>query len=160
MLTSWSVLIAVVGVIVLLGGGVAVLTVLLVRRSSGPSGPGEPVAAPGHAERNADAARLVAALDDAASRAAVTLEFARLQLRSDAPAELESTLAEARTAMTGLATVLAETRDGAAHGPEGTAVAGHLTAAIARAEYAHARLTAAQTRVERETREIDPPRAH
>src|SRR5690606_31233262 len=121
----------------------------------------DPVAAPGQAERNATAARLVAELDEAISTAATTLEFARLQLRSDALAELVATLAQARAALTGLATVLAESRDGAAaHGPAGTAVAGHLTAAVDRAEFAQARLAAAHARVEQETRRLGPPPQH
>lgn len=161
MLTSWTVLLAVVGVIVLLGGGIAALTVLLVRRQGHGPERRDAVAAPGQAERNATAARLVAELDEAISTAATTLEFARLQLRSEAPAELEATLAQARAALTGLATVLAESRDGAAaHGPAGTAVAGHLTAAVDRAEFAQARLAAAHARVEQETRRLGPPPQH
>src|SRR5690606_41755461 len=97
----------------------------------------------------------------ACSTAATTVRAGRCELRSDARAELEATLAQARAALTGLATVLEESRDGAAaHGPAGTAVAGHLTAAVDRAEFAQARLAAAHARVEQETRRLGPPPQH
>lgn len=158
MLTSWSTLLSVIGVIVVLGAGVAVLTVLLVRRhGTGSQRPG-PVAAPGQAERNATAGRLVHELDDAVARAGTSLHFARLQLSSAAPEELAAAVDEARASSAALATTLAATRDGAAHGPAGTEVAGRLTVALDRAEAARARLAAAEARVVGETRRLDPPR--
>lgn len=156
MLTSWSVLLAVVGVIVLLAAGVTVVIVLLVRRSDRQLGHG-PVAAPGQPERNAAAGRLVTELDDATSRAGTTLEFARLQLSSTAPAELEAAIAEARASTAALAATLADTRGGQAHGPEGTEVAGRLTTALDRADAARARLTAAEARVHEQSRRLGPP---
>ncbi len=154
MLTSWSVLLWVVGVIVVLGAGVTVVVVLLVRRTD--SRPG-PVAAPGQPERNAAAGRLVHELDDAVARAGTSLHFARLQLSSTAPEELAAAVEAARASSASLAATLAATRDGAAHGPAGTEVAGRLTDALDRAEAARARLAAAETRVIDETRRLDPP---
>ncbi|WP_324650235.1 hypothetical protein [Georgenia sp. H159] len=156
MLTSWPVLLAVVSVIALLAAGVAVVVVLLVRRSDRRLGHG-PVAAPGQPERNAAAGRLVAQLDDATTRAGTTVQFARLQLNSTAPVELEAAIAEARASTAALATTLADTRDGQAQGPAGTEVAGRLTAAIDRADAARERLLAAEARVQEETRRIGPP---
>lgn len=156
MLTTWSALLPVIGVIVVLAAGVAVVVVLLVRRSTRPVERG-PVAAPGQAERNASAGRLVHELDDAVARAGTSLHFARLQLSSTAPDELAAAVEEARASSAALAATLAATRDGAAHGPAGTEVAGRLTTALGRAEAARTRLTAAETRVVEETRLLDPP---
>lgn len=149
---SSAVLATVIGAIVLLAAGVAVLVVVLVRRSDRHrSGP---VAAPGQPERNAAAGRLVSELDDAVARSGTSLEFARLQLTSTAPAELEAAVIEARASTAALAGTLAGTHDGQAHGPAGTEVAGRLTAALRRAEAAHAGLTAAEARVREETRRL------
>ncbi|MBD8061964.1 hypothetical protein [Oceanitalea stevensii] len=157
MLTSWSALLPVIGVIVVLAAGVTVVVVLLVRRSSSQPGRLGPVAAPGQAERNAAAGRLVHELDDAVARAGTSLHFARLQLSSDAPEELAAAVEEARASSAALAATLAGTRDGAAHGPAGTEVAGRLTSALARAESAHSRIAAAEARVVEETRRLEPP---
>lgn len=157
MLTSWSALLPVIGVIVVLAAGVTVVVLLLVRRSSQVPARREPVAAPGQAERNAAAGRLVHELDDAVARAGTSLHFARLQLSSTAPEELAAAVEEARASSAALAGTLATTRDGAAHGPAGTEVAGRLTTALGRAETARARLAAAEARVVEETRGLEPP---
>ncbi|WP_413451646.1 hypothetical protein AA0Y32_15065 [Georgenia phoenicis] len=157
MLTSWSALLPVIGGIVVLAAGVTVVVLLLVRRSSQNPGHREPVAAPGQAERNAAAGRLVHELDDAVARAGTSLHFARLQLASDAPAELAAAVEEARLSSAALAATLAGTRDGAAQGPEGTEVATRLTAALTRAEAARERLATAEARVQDETRRLEPP---
>src|SRR5699024_1984866 len=90
-----AVLVAVIGVIVLLAAGVATVVILLVRRTDRRST--SPVAAPGQPERNAAAGRLVAELDDAVARSGTSLHFARLQLGSSAPDELEEARVEAGT---------------------------------------------------------------
>lgn len=155
-MNTWSALLAVVSLIVLVGGAVAVLVVVLVRRRDRGLGHPGAVAAPGQRERNAEAGRLVVELDDAASGARTSLDFARLQLGSDAPAELAAAAEEARQSAAALAATLAATHDGEAQGPAGTQVAGRLTAALARADAARARLAAAEARVAHETRGLDP----
>lgn len=133
---------------------VVVLVIVLVRRNGPATGP---VAAPGQAERNAAAGRLVLELDDAAARAGTALEFARLQLTPSAPGELQAAIAEARASASALSATLAGTHGGPSQGPEGTAIAGRLSAEIRRAESAQARLAAAESRVREETRRLEPP---
>ncbi|WP_152189027.1 hypothetical protein [Georgenia satyanarayanai] len=152
MLTSWSALLPVIGVIVVLAAGVTVVVLLLVRRSNRRTAHRAPVAAPGQAERNASAGRLVHELDDGVARATTSLHFARLQLSSDAPEQLAAAVEEARASSAALAATLAVTRDGAGQGPAGTEVAGRLTTALGRAQAARERLTAAAARVDEETR--------
>lgn len=149
----------IVGIIVLVGTGVAALIIMLVRRNP-PRDELGPVAAPGSSERRADAARLVSDLDEAAARAGTALDFARLQLSGTAPDELAAAITEARASAVALATTVATTAGAEAHGPAGTQAAGQLATAGQRAEAAATRLRSAERRVQHEFRRLDPPAAH
>lgn len=158
MVGSWL-LVVIIGLIVLVGAGVATLIVVLVRRNP-PRYELGPVAAPGSSERRADAARLVSELDEAAARADTALDFARLQLSGTAPDELAAAITEARASAVTLATTVATTAGAEVHGPAGTQAAGQLTTAWQRAEAAATRLRSAERRVQHEARRLDPPATH